>query len=672
MTEPESPLSDAARGVRRTPSDRRSGQESGRVARNLCAARSASVRDGTPPGLDRQRRHRHTARPSPGAPARHAAFPAPDPGSSPLRRSLLLVLSLVLAFTSAAVAAPSAGAHTDGPEIWHPVQIDDQVEWTDTYGDPRGGGRTHKGVDIMAPQMQPIFAAQSGYIYRAYGGDSTECLDGGYCTAYGYLIFGDDGWSYFYLHLNGDTPGRPGGGCDNVGGAENAFSPRLVDILRQRGTLEPLPRRWDPRDVVRVEQGELIGYVGSSGNAGCGTDHLHFEMWAGHDFKSANDSSKSNPTPYVDDAYADGRYWGPAGPVEPAATDRISGPNRVLTSVALSQSSFEEAETVVLAPAQVYPEALLAAPLATLMEAPVLLAWDDQTDDQDVLDDAVAEEIGRLGATNAVIVGRPERLDEALEEQLQEKAGMDAENIHRLSAPDRYALAEMIAEEILAYHGWDQQPADAERENTSLLPFPRAAAGDQPHPVNPVLALGEHEIPDRGWPDALAASVLAARHVSPVLLTRVDELPPRTREVLQRDGIDAVRLIGGPAAISESIEQEIRDMGHETTRYFGENRYQTSLAVADAVLEDGASSQRVFVATGLNYPDALAAGSVVAREGNALILAYGESTDTGLAVYDWLRQHAEGIERVTAVGGTAAITTDVLHELATHANWPAE
>lgn len=547
-----------------------------------------------------------------------------------------LVLSVVTALPAAAIEA----------EIWFPVQVGDGVVMHDNYGDCRGTGcsRTHRGVDVTAPQMTPVYAAESGYVRRAYGGEDTRCATEA-CSSFGLLVFGDDGNSYFYLHLNNDTPDRPEG-CDQLGGPAHAFSPRLVEQLESRGTLEPLPTGSSTSDVVRVEEGALIGYVGSSGNAGCRNDHLHFEMWEGHVQYGADEDRKSDPYPFMSAALDGGRYWTSTGrgtasapapapePARPDVGDRVAGENRVLTSVALSRAAFTSASTVVVAPAEGYPEALLAAPLAATLEAPVLLTWGTQLSERDLLDPAVASEIDRLGATTAVIVGGTGTLGPELEDQLRERAGITASR--RIAGADRYELSRQVAEEIAAV---------------------------APGAVSPIVALGEHADPARGWPDALAASAVAAAQRMPILLTRGGELPSATRGFLARNDVGEVRIAGGPLAIAPAVEDGIRALGRTTRRLAGDDRYATSLALAEEAITHGASVGRVWAATGRNYPDALAAGRSVAARGEVLVLVDGTDPAGGTVVHAWLRQRAGSVASVSVIGGTGVVTGTVLEKL---------
>jgi hypothetical protein len=112
------------------------------------------------------------------------------------------------------------------------------------------------------------------------------------------------------------------------------------------------------------------------------------------------------------------------------------------------------------------------------------------------------------------------------------------------------------------------------------------------------------------FPDALAGGPLAADAEGPLLLTPPTALHPATAEeigrVLAPDGL--VYLLGGTSAISAGVEQQLNAAGYQTQRLAGSNRFQTSLAIADELPD----TSNFFFATGLNFPDALAAGTAAA------------------------------------------------------------
>jgi len=163
-----------------------------------------------------------------------------------------LRLSLALAFVVLAslfpTAAPAQAAGFDPNEMAFPVGGSD-FRITDSFGDPRGGGtRSHEGVDIMAAKGVPVYAAGDG-IAEWVSTDESNC-----CRL---QIEHVDGWATRYIHLNNDTEGGDGGFTDD--GLGWGIAEGIVD-----GT--------------PVLKGQLIGWVGDSGNAESTAPHLHFEL----------------------------------------------------------------------------------------------------------------------------------------------------------------------------------------------------------------------------------------------------------------------------------------------------------------------------------------------------------------------------------------------------------
>lgn len=150
------------------------------------------------------------------------------------------------AATTTTTAAPTTTETTTPPPSGSMVcPVNGAVSFTDTWGAPRSGGRTHKGVDMLASRGTPLVAIESGTIKRMGNGGL------GGITVY---ITGNSGDLYYYAHLDGWAAGLTTG--------------------------------------QSVTVGDLIGYVGNSGNARYTVTHLHFEYHPGG-------GSAVNPTPLV-------------------------------------------------------------------------------------------------------------------------------------------------------------------------------------------------------------------------------------------------------------------------------------------------------------------------------------------------------------------------------------
>jgi hypothetical protein len=151
-------------------------------------------------------------------------------------RGLLLLLVLG-AFSGTAEAAV--------PQLAFPVV--GSVTFTNDYGAPRPGG-WHQGNDLMARWRSPAIAAERGTVQLHTGSSIGTCM---------LYLQGASGYTYVYIHLNNDLTAR----SEDSGGCRNgvAYAPGL-------------------RTGDHVRKGELVGYVGDSGDAENGMDHLHFEI----------------------------------------------------------------------------------------------------------------------------------------------------------------------------------------------------------------------------------------------------------------------------------------------------------------------------------------------------------------------------------------------------------
>ena len=200
----------------------------------------------------------------------------------------------------------------------------------------------------------------------------------------------------------------------------------------------------------------------------------------------------------------------------------------------------------------------------------------------------------------------------------------------------------------LAYTPVDIEGAD--RYETAVAAS-RDAFADGAVPTA-VVASGEN------WPDALGASSLAGVLGSPVLLVKHDALPSVVATELARLGTSTVILVGGTAAVTDGVRNAIGALpGMQVRRIGGTDRYDTARLVAERTrTELGlAWDGRVFLATGEDYPDALAAGPLAARGGWPVLL-------TGTSTLPTATQEALvalGATKILVLGGTSAVSDEV-------------
>ena len=123
----------------------------------------------------------------------------------------------------------------------------------DTYADARSEGRTHDAIDIIAPAETPVLAAADGKILKLFQSDR-----GGTTI---YQLSASQELVFYYAHLS-----------------------HYADGLTE-GNL--------------VKQGEVIAYVGDTGNAGAGNYHLHFSIALVTDPKRYWEGTNINPYPLL-------------------------------------------------------------------------------------------------------------------------------------------------------------------------------------------------------------------------------------------------------------------------------------------------------------------------------------------------------------------------------------
>lgn len=321
----------------------------------------------------------------------------------------------------------------------------------------------------------------------------------------------------------------------------------------------------------------------------------------------------------------------PAGrqPAHPTV-ERLAGADPVDTAILAAREGYpSDAGTVVLAAADNPSDALVAAPLAHARGGPVLLTGSDN------LDPRTAEEIRRLGATTAVLVGNRRTLSPNVVSDLR-RLDLGTDDIVRLGGDTSAATAAAVARSLGA--------TDAFVVRTD----------------------------DGGWRDVLTLGSVAALLERPILLTGRDELPPPTREVLGDGAIEAVDIVGGTTSVSDAVARSLADRLDDVERVGGADPSRVALELARFALQAGADPTELWLASGDGDAGTVAAGSAVAvDEGVTLLVRDGLA---GTPAGSWLESRdvlspggdatvADILERVRVLGDTSAVSPEVVREL---------
>jgi putative cell wall-binding protein len=160
------------------------------------------------------------------------------------------------------------------------------------------------------------------------------------------------------------------------------------------------------------------------------------------------------------------------------------------------------------------------------------------------------------------------------------------------------------------------------------------------------------------FPDAIAAGPVAAINDAPLLLTKTNAIPSTTNRALARLAPSTVVLLGGTAAISTAVEDDLRARFPEVTRLGGSDRFGTAAALSAWHFTSGAA--KVYIATGANYLDALVAGPRAAESDAPLLLVTKDRVPP--ATRDELIRL--GPAEIVIVGSEGVVGAEVAAELA--------
>ena len=329
------------------------------------------------------------------------------------------------------------------------------------------------------------------------------------------------------------------------------------------------------------------GNVGTSNYTRADVNSLSFAVgadsgtWAGkvYDITAATDDEDGRLGPWFQHrSYQGASQWWDVDNVQiytctGNSVYRIQGDSRYATSARIADIYPDGTDTVYLASGQDFPDALSGAALAAKMDAPVLLVR------QDNLPSEAAAQLKRMKPAKVVILGGTEAVTARVAEQAETASGGA---VSRLAGANRYETSAAIA---------DTYP-------TGISTVYIASGAD--------------------YPDALAGSASAGRNNRPMLLSNTDHLPQATREALARINPGRIVILGGPIAVSNSVQSQLQQYTDgEVSRIAGANRYETSALIADTFPDD---RDRVFVATGLDFPDALSGSALAGRQANPVLL----------------------------------------------------
>ncbi|HHV64615.1 MAG TPA: hypothetical protein GXX46_06030 [Peptococcaceae bacterium] len=320
-------------------------------------------------------------------------------------------------------------------------------------------------------------------------------------------------------------------------------------------------------------------------------------------------------------------------------THRLAGANRYATAVAISAQGWQTSDYVILASGENYPDALAGTVLAAVKSAPVLL-----TAKEAVSSETLAE-IKRLKAQTVYLLGGPDVISPQVEKTLAEEY-----TVIRLAGSNRYETAVQIGEQVATIGQNKTSETTAAGSNVSVFDTVIVTTGSD-------------------YPDALSIGPFSGQYGLPILFTAKEELSASTEQALKQWQVQNVILVGGSSVITAHVENILRnEMKLNVTRLSGADRYLTGLEIAKHFASysaaggsagDSAAYLYAGLATGDNYPDALAGGALAAKLKMPVLLAGKEKVSPEIKAY----LQELNPEKLYVFGGRAVITEQVLTEI---------
>lgn len=159
------------------------------------------------------------------------------------------------------------------------------------------------------------------------------------------------------------------------------------------------------------------------------------------------------------------------------------------------------------------------------------------------------------------------------------------------------------------------------------------------------------------FPDALAAAPVAAAEDARLLLAAPWDIPDSVVAEIRDLAPREIVLVGGEPSLNEAVRAEASGLAPAVTRIAGADRVETSMLLLDRLRSlPVAQPTQLWIVSGWNFPDALAAGAVAARDGHALVLTGGDQP----AFRDMLASRMGGISRINVAGGTPSVSDAVV------------
>jgi|GEM_PF-6608886 len=481
--------------------------------------------------------------------------------------------------------------------------------------------RAHEGIDIFAAKGTPVIACVGGTI---------ECRHGSSAGIYLRLV-ADDGTKYLYIHLDGYAEGIQEG--------------------------------------VRVNAGDVIGFVGNTGNAVSTPPHLHFEIRPPYkhlcnECNPPTYCTPVNPYPSLKAAETGIANWGEfmdiaySPRLAPRDGSTIFGQVEIKANPLLNVTEVDKI--------QFFIDGNLVAEEKKELPQPVPGVDAPQTTQAQTAND---------GGTATTQQADPNAPDKTAGQDYVEE---DNPILNQLVSPSTYIwnteeystglhTVQAKAIDITGNESWSethsvtvkaQDRTAGENIYATAALVSQKGWADGANAV--VLARGDNGAFD----DAMVAPALCKKYNAPLLFTDPANLSPETAaeidRLFQNQNIRRVFIIG--QSIAPAIENGLKEKGYTVNRIAGSDKYDTSAKVAQEV---GAYSKTAIIVSEFSYENAVAVSSAAFTKQTPILLASG-ANGVANAVPAQTQEALKnlGVTNTIIIGNESSVTLDVQNWLA--------
>lgn len=285
---------------------------------------------------------------------------------------------------------------------------------------------------------------------------------------------------------------------------------------------------------------------------------------------------------------------------------RIYGKDRIDTSIQIAKSYIKTSEFAILANQNNFPDSLSATVLSKKYNAPILLT------DAIKADKSLIQEIKRLQTKNFIKIGGENSISNKVATELLPEGS----KVRSFKGADRYATNAEIIKEF--------KDADT-----------------------CIIASGEN------FADSLSIGAFATKNGYPIVLVQKDKINDVTKQALKNSKIKKCYIVGGEKSVSKSLE---KDLPQVIERIAGNDRYETSLKIADKFYKD---AQGAYLASGEVFADSLAINPIAAKFDVPLILTPKDKLPQKTQEY----LDNSKIIQVAIIGGEKTVSKQIQQQL---------